>query len=419
MPPDRLGAWLRDFDELLREHGLDGVPYGHFGDGCVHVRIDFPSSRTAASAGRSATSSPRAPEAARARRLAVGRARRRPGALGAAAADVRRGVARALRRGQGDLRPGQPAQPRQHRRPGAARRRPAPSRPRQPVTAALRLVHDGGVFGNAVHRCTGVGKCVAPTDDRRDVPVVPRDPRREGLHPRPLAGAAGGARRELVEGLADPAVAEALDLCLACKGCASDCPTGVDMATYKAEALHQKHDGPASGVRAATAAGPAAEVGGAGRADRAGGQPDDAARPGRAAGQGDGRHRPAAVDPGVRAARPCGKVAPTRPVDGRSPDVWIWADSFSDHFFPGNGQAAIRYLESVGLTARVIADDACCGLTWITTGQLDQARTIMAQDRGHAEAVRRVRGAGHRTGAVLPGHPAQRRGRADRRDGAS
>jgi Fe-S oxidoreductase len=57
--------------------------------------------------------------------------------------------------------------------------------------------------------------------------------------------------------------------------------------------------------------------------------------------------------------------------------VWIWADSFSDHFFPGNGHAAIRYLESVGVTARVIADDACCGLTWITTGQLDQARSIM------------------------------------------
>ena len=41
VPPDRLGEWLREFDDLLREHGLDGVPYGHFGDGCVHVRIDF------------------------------------------------------------------------------------------------------------------------------------------------------------------------------------------------------------------------------------------------------------------------------------------------------------------------------------------------------------------------------------------
>ena len=59
------------------------------------------------------------------------------------------------------------------------------------------------------------------------------------------------------------------------------------------------------------------------------------------------------------------------------PDVWIWADSFTDHFFPTNALAAIRFLESVGVTARVIADDACCGLTWITTGQLDQARSIM------------------------------------------
>jgi Fe-S oxidoreductase len=73
------------------------------------------------------------------------------------------------------------------------------------------------------------------------------------------------------------------------------------------------------------------------------------------------------------------KVAPTGPVDGRAPDVWIWADSFSDHFLPGNGLAAIRYLESVGLTARVIPDDACCGLTWITTGQLDRARQLMTR----------------------------------------
>jgi Fe-S oxidoreductase len=60
-----------------------------------------------------------------------------------------------------------------------------------------------------------------------------------------------------------------------------------------------------------------------------------------------------------------------------APDVWIWADSFTDHFFTQSGAAAIRYLEAQGLTVRVIADRACCGLTWITTGQLDQARAIM------------------------------------------
>ncbi len=61
------------------------------------------------------------------------------------------------------------------------------------------------------------------------------------------------------------------------------------------------------------------------------------------------------------------------------PDVWIWADSFTDHFFPANALAAIRFLESAGVTARVIRDDACCGLTWVTTGQLDEARAIMTK----------------------------------------
>ena len=166
------------------------------------------------------------------------------GALGAAAADVRRGVDPALRRGEGDLRPGEPAEPGQHRRPRAAGRRPAPDpaaaadHADAPVRPRRRL---DGRRRAPLHRGRQVRRA---HDGRRDVPVVPRHPRREGLHPRSLPGPPGGARRRaLVHGLADPAVGEALDLCLACKGCASDCPTGVDMATYKAEALHQKYAG--------------------------------------------------------------------------------------------------------------------------------------------------------------------------------
>ena len=93
-----------------------------------------------------------------------------------------------------------------------------------------------------MHRCTGVGKCVAPTTNGVMCPsyLATRDEKDSTRgRSRVLQEAIDGA---LVGGLADPAVAEALDLCLACKGCASDCPTGVDMATYKAEALHQKHD---------------------------------------------------------------------------------------------------------------------------------------------------------------------------------
>src|SRR5690606_29786124 len=60
---------------------------------------------------------------------------------------------------------------------------------------------------------------------------------------RVLQEALDGSPDRLLDGLADPAVHEALDLCLACKGCARDCPTGVDMASYKAEALHQTYRG--------------------------------------------------------------------------------------------------------------------------------------------------------------------------------
>ena len=106
----------------------------------------------------------------------------------------------------------------------------------------LRLPHDGGSLGDAVHRCTGVGKCVAPSTTGVMCPsyLATRDEKDSTRgRARVLQEALDGT---LVKGFADPAVAEALDLCLACKGCASDCPTGVDMATYKAEALHQKHD---------------------------------------------------------------------------------------------------------------------------------------------------------------------------------
>ena len=41
VPPERLGSYLRGFEELLSEHGLDGAPYGHLGDGCLHIRVNF------------------------------------------------------------------------------------------------------------------------------------------------------------------------------------------------------------------------------------------------------------------------------------------------------------------------------------------------------------------------------------------
>ncbi|KQW42536.1 oxidoreductase [Nocardioides sp. Root1257] len=372
VPPERLGAWLRDFDELLREHGLDGVPYGHFGDGCVHVRIDFPLTEGSAVFRDFLTAS-------------AHKLREHGGSLSGEHGDGRArsellsvmydeesvalfGAVKAICDPQNLLNPGNIVDP----APLDADLR-AP-RPRLPVNAGLKLVHDGGVLGDAVHRCTGVGKCVAPKTTGVMCPsyLATRDEKDSTRgRSRVLQEALDGS---LVAGLGDPAVAEALDLCLACKGCASDCPTGVDMATYKAEALHQKHD--VLGERRprshfllgrlpkwAALAAPMAPL--ANRMMRLG----PVARMAKAtAGIDQRRSIPAFAPKTLRRSVGTPEVVP---------DVWIWADSFSDHFFPGNGHAAIDYLASVGITARVIADDACCGLTWVTTGQLDQARSIM------------------------------------------
>ena len=363
VPPERLGAWLRDFDRLLRDHDLDGVPYGHFGDGCVHVRIDFPfRSEDGAKVFRDFLTACalelRKHDGSLSGEHGDGRARSELLPLMYDAESLRLFAAvKAICDPQNLLNPGNIVDP----APLDADLRP--TRPR----AALALA-------DQVHRCTGVGKCVAPKTAGVMCPsyLATRDEKDSTRgRSRVLQEAVDGT---LVRGFADPAVHDALDLCLACKGCASDCPTGVDMATYKAEALHQKHDvlgerRPRSHFllgglpRWAALAAPMAPI--ANRMMRL----RPLARLAKAtAGIDQRRSIPAFAGRTMRRSTP--RATGT-------PDVWIWADSFSDHFFPGNGHAAIRWLESVGITARVITDDACCALTWVTTGQLDKARSIM------------------------------------------
>ncbi len=236
---------MGEFEALLDEYRLFGVPYGHFGDGCIHVRIDFPFGR------------------------AKGKSVFRDFLNEAAALAARHGGTMSGEHGDGrarsELLPHMYTaealalcaavkdvfDPEDVLNPGVIVR-PAPVdedlRAVQlvPLNRGLGLAYrdDRGDLARAVHRCTGVGKCRADNTAlrRRDVPVLPRDPGGEGLH-------AGRARvlQEVVSGKLGPdgwksdALHDVLDLCLSCKGCASDCPTGVDMASYKAEALHRRY----------------------------------------------------------------------------------------------------------------------------------------------------------------------------------
>lgn len=382
VPPEHLGAWLRDFEELLREHGLHGYPYGHFGDGCIHSRIDFPFEH-----GRRETA-----QVFREFMMACAeRLRSYGGSLSGEHGDGRvRSELLPMMYDETSIElfaevkrlcdPDDLLNPGIIVRPASITDDLRPVRPRTTVERlGLRLVQDAGDLGAAVHRCTGVGKCVAPKTTGVMCPsyLATREEKDSTRgRARVLQEAMDGS---LVGGLGHDAVHDALDLCLSCKGCVSDCPTGIDMAMYKSEALYQMYDGLESTRRRprshyllgrlptwARLAAPLAGV--ANTSMRLG---PIARLTKKTIGIDQRRSIP------TFAKRTLRRTASTARHEGTTPDVWIWADSFTNHFFPQSGLAAIRFLEARGLTVRVIGDRACCGLTWITTGQLDQARSIM------------------------------------------
>ncbi len=376
VPPASLGPYLRELADLMGRHGVDGLMYGHFGDGCVHARIDFPlrdrpgvlraftedAAKLAASYGGSASGE-----------HGDGRSRSEllPLMYSAEAVALMRGVKQLFDPGNG-LNPGVIVDP-----------APLDADLRVPVARPLRrglgfaYPHDGGDFTTAVHRCVGVGKCRADTTASGGVMcpsyLATRDEKDSTRgRARVLQELANGS---VISGWDDPAVGEALDLCLSCKGCSADCPAGVDMATYKAEALYQRYrrrlrppshyslgwlprwaaltarsPGLARAVNAVLRVPPAAAL-----AKRGG---------------------------GIDARRDLPRFAPTsfrrwfaaRAGSRAGTPVLLWVDTFTNAFAPQVGQAAVRVLEAAGYRVQITDANVCCGLTWISTGQLDGAR---------------------------------------------
>jgi FAD/FMN-containing dehydrogenase/Fe-S oxidoreductase len=383
VPVERLGDYLRDFEDLLAGHGLQCVPYGHFGDGCVHGRIDFPFGAEQGAADRGRTVYRAFIEDA------AGLVARYGGSVsgehgdGRARSELLRFMYsdRALGlfgRVKGLLDPDDVLNPGVLVRPAsmtdAVRTAEAPA---MRTRLALAYRHDDGDFSKAVHRCTGVGKCRA--DLGASGVMCPSWPatRQEKDNTR-------GRARVLEELLAPggpvrdwraPEVHEALDLCLSCKGCSRDCPTGVDMASYKAEVLHQSyrrrvrprsHYALGQLPRWADAAAVAPRLANAVTRSRLGGR---VAR--WAAGVDQRRSLPAFAP---RTFRQQWQGSPSS-----GDPVVLWVDTFTDHFAPEVGLAAARVLEAAGRSVLVPPASTCCGLTWITTGQLDAARRILGR----------------------------------------
>ena len=240
-----------------------------------------------------------------------------------------------------------------------------PGRERE-VPVRLAFARDGGNLAAATRRCVGVGACRQLDGPGVMCPSfqVTRDERhstrgRAHLLQEMLAGdlVTGGWRSAEVH--------EALDLCLACKACASDCPVNVDMASYKAEFLYQRYRRrlrprwhyalgmlPLAARVAQWAPGAANRV---------------APLLARLGGISTGRPLPRFV-----------RYRPPLPSSGPGPrgDVVLWADCFTRAFDPQVVHAAVRVLSSAGFGVRLPRATGCCGLTWITTGQLTVARLV-------------------------------------------
>jgi FAD/FMN-containing dehydrogenase/Fe-S oxidoreductase len=390
VPPQHLGAYLRDFGALMREHGLDGLTYGHFGEGCVHVRIDFPLAArpdryrefvvaAAQLVGKYGGSMSGEHGDGRARGELL-RYMYSPDAIGTFAA------VKAIFDPGNVFNPGVLVDP----APLDADLRLPLARP---VRTGLGFAYsrDGGDLSTAVHRCTGVGKCRADTTASGGVMcpswLATRDEKDSTRgRARVLQELANGT---LVNGFGSAEVAQALELCLACKGCSSDCPAGVDMATYKAEALYQRYRRrprppahyalgwlPRWAALAARAPGLAnaalSNKALAGLARRLGGI--DARRP---------LPRFAAGTFRAWFADRAGPRSATR----AGPPVLLWVDTFTDHFTPEVGQAAVGVLEAAGYSVQITRKPVCCGLTWISTGQLDGARRQLRRSLGALDAA--------------------------------
>ncbi|WP_328450389.1 FAD-binding and (Fe-S)-binding domain-containing protein [Amycolatopsis sp. NBC_00438] len=379
VPPERLGAYLREFKDLMRAHGRKSVVYGHYGEGCLHLRLDFDLlSRQGIAGFRRFLEEAADLVAAHGGSLSGehGDGQARSELLSRMYSPEMMDVFarfKAIFDPAGRMNPGIIVEPRKV--DANLRVRPAPLS-LEDVTV-LGYPEDRGSFGQAMRRCVGVGKCRNTSGGGVMCPSY-RATREERHSTRGrahlLAEMLNG--EVITDGWRSAEVHDALDLCLSCKGCLSDCPVDVDMATYKAEFLHQHYRrrlrpaahysmgwlplwlrASARAPRLANAVGRSPRL--SGLLKRLGGIAKERALP-------EFARKP------FTTAR-----ADLRRRASGDRKVVLWPDSFNNYLTPSVLDAAHEVLTAAGYDVVLPDRGVCCGLTWVSTGQLDVARRVL------------------------------------------
>ncbi|MBA2475366.1 MAG: FAD-binding protein [Actinobacteria bacterium] len=380
VPPDRLAPYLRDFRELLDGYGYVGALYGHFGQGCIHTRIDYDLASTPGIAKfRSFT------EDAADLVLSYGgslsgehgdgqsRAELLPRMFGDELVGAF-GEFKTIWDPEGRMNPRKVVDP---YRLDDNLRLGADYDPPQ-LDTHFAYGRDGGSFAKTTLRCVGVGLC-RKTEGGTMCPSY-----RATLEEKHSTRGRARLLFELLEG--DPVrdgwrneeVHEALDLCLACKACRSECPVSVDMASYKAEFLshhYRRRLRPLHayvfglvywGARAASLAPGVANF-------FAGTAPFSSAIK-RVVGIAPERSLPPFAPETFR--RWFARRAP-RAKEGRR--VLLWPDTFNNHFHPDTAKAAVHVLEAAGYRVELPPRPLCCGRPLYDYGMLDTAERLLRQ----------------------------------------
>ncbi len=376
--PEDVGNYLRDLQKLFDKHGYTASLYGHFGQGCVHCSIDFDlftaqgienwkrflheAAHLVTSYGGS-LSGEHGDGQARGALLPIMFGDELVGAFG---------EFKTIWDPQNRMNPGKVVHP-----------YPIDSNlrwgtqydPWEPPTH-FSFLQDQGSFAYAANRCVGTGKC-RKHDAGTMCPsyMATRDERHSTR----------GRARLLFEmlrgdpvrdGWGDEAVKESLDLCLACKGCRSECPVNVDMATYKAEFLshyYERRPRPLSAYAFGLMFWWA-----------------------RVASLSPALANAIAHAPGVgRLVKAALKIAPQRRIppfahetfrawfarrearNAGKTQVVLWVDTWNNHFHPTTAQAAVEVLEAAGFQVIVPPEPLCCGRPLYDYGMLTTARKLL------------------------------------------